>query len=139
MYVCLSVGLSETILLSSLHILSHHSQCDLPSVGFLGNENQLDKYCQDKGFHAWFKTSAKENIGIEEAARCLTAKVSLGSSYVIFGTGLSETTTPHYVYNTHTQTPQILEKGESIEHPQSDPDGIILKADPVTEKRRCCS
>ena len=45
MSVCLSVGLSETILLSSLHILSHPSQCDLPSMGFLGNVNQLGSIC----------------------------------------------------------------------------------------------
>lgn len=50
-------------------------QCDLASEGFLGNINQLDDYCREKGFHAWFETSAKENIGIEEAARSLVAKV----------------------------------------------------------------
>jgi hypothetical protein len=42
---------------------------------FLGNINQLDDYCREKSFHAWFETSAKENIGIEEAARSLVAKV----------------------------------------------------------------
>ena len=51
-------------------------QCDLASEGFLGNINQLDEYCREKNFHAWFETSAKENIGIEEAARSLVAKVS---------------------------------------------------------------
>ena len=51
-------------------------QCDLASEGFLGNINQLDEYCREKGFHAWFETSAKENVGIEEAARSLVAKVS---------------------------------------------------------------
>ena len=50
-------------------------QCDLASEGFLGNINQLDEYCREKGFHAWFETSAKENIGIDEAARSLVAKV----------------------------------------------------------------
>lgn len=51
------------------------SQCDLSSEGFLGNVSQLDDYCRDKGFAAWFETSAKENIGIDEAARRLVAKV----------------------------------------------------------------
>jgi len=37
--------------------------------------SQLEEYCKDKGFHAWFETSAKENKGIDEAARCLVAKV----------------------------------------------------------------
>ena len=50
-------------------------QCDLASEGFLGNVSQLEEYCKDKGFHAWFETSAKENKGIDEAARCLVAKV----------------------------------------------------------------
>ena len=52
-------------------------QCDLASEGFLGNVNQLDEYCKDKNFHAWFETSAKENVGIDEAARCLVAKVTM--------------------------------------------------------------
>lgn len=55
-------------------------QCDLVSETFLGNVSQLDEYCRDKGFHAWFETSAKDNTGIDEAARCLVAKVSLEPS-----------------------------------------------------------
>ena len=58
------------------YVMCHCMQCDLASEGFLGNINQLDEYCREKGFHAWFETSAKENIGIEEAARSLVAKVS---------------------------------------------------------------
>ena len=42
----------------------------------------MDEYCQDKGFHAWFKTSAKEDIGIDEAARCLVAKASVIPQHV---------------------------------------------------------
>ena len=57
------------------YILFPSLQCDLANEGFLGNINQLDDYCREKGFHAWFETSAKENVGIDEAARCLVAKV----------------------------------------------------------------
>ena len=60
-----------------MYSLSPLIQCDLANEGFLGNINQLDDYCREKGFHAWFETSAKENVGIDEAARCLVAKVSL--------------------------------------------------------------
>ena len=60
----------------SLSSFSLASQCDLASEGFLGNVSQLDDYCKEKGFAGWFETSAKENIGIDEAARCLVAKVS---------------------------------------------------------------
>ncbi|XP_003388475.1 PREDICTED: ras-related protein Rab-32-like [Amphimedon queenslandica] len=51
------------------------NKCDLASEGFLGNVGQLDDYCKEKGFAGWFETSAKENIGIDEAARCLVAKI----------------------------------------------------------------
>lgn len=60
---------------SSSHSIYHCLQCDLSSEGFLGNVNQLDDYCRDKGFHSWFQTSAKDNIGIDDAARSLVAKV----------------------------------------------------------------
>lgn len=51
------------------------NKCDLASEGFLGNVNQLDDYCKEKNFVSWFETSAKENIGIDEAARSLVAKI----------------------------------------------------------------
>ena len=52
-------------------------QSDLTGEGFLGNVNQLDEYCKEKGFEGWFETSAKENTGIEEASRFLVSKVSV--------------------------------------------------------------
>ena len=36
----------------------------------------MEEYCRDKGFIKWFETSAKENINIDEAAKCLVDKVS---------------------------------------------------------------
>jgi len=36
----------------------------------------MDEYCKERGFIAWFETSAKENINIEDAAKCLVTKVS---------------------------------------------------------------
>ena len=60
----------------SLSSFSLTSQCHLASGGFLGNASQLDDYCKEKGFAGWFETSAEENIGIDEAAQCLVAKVS---------------------------------------------------------------
>ena len=45
------------------------------SKDFQDRVDHLDAYCRDKGFHAWFETSAKEDIGIDEAIRCLAAKV----------------------------------------------------------------
>lgn len=37
---------------------------------------KMEEYCKEKGFAAWFETSAKENINIEEAARALVQKVA---------------------------------------------------------------
>lgn len=53
----------------------HTYQCDKLSKDFQDRVDHLDAYCRDKGFHAWFETSAKEDIGIDEAIRCLAAKV----------------------------------------------------------------
>lgn len=36
----------------------------------------MDEYCKEKGFSAWFETSAKENTNIDEAAKCLIEKVN---------------------------------------------------------------
>ncbi len=41
----------------------------------MNNSVQMCEFCRDKGFTSWFETSAKENINIDEAARCLVAKV----------------------------------------------------------------
>ncbi|KAL5493160.1 hypothetical protein EMCRGX_G014298 [Ephydatia muelleri] len=49
---------------------------DLISESFLGKDAQmLDNFCKENGFAAWFKTSAKENIGLEEAAMALVHKI----------------------------------------------------------------
>ena len=50
-------------------------QCDQTKEGLVNNSAQMDEYCKDKGFTQWFETSAKENINIDEAARCLVSKV----------------------------------------------------------------
>ena len=42
----------------------------------MNNASQMEEFCRDKGFVTWFETSAKENINIDEAARCLVSKVS---------------------------------------------------------------
>ena len=47
------------------------------SKDFQDKVEHLDEFCKDKGFHAWFQTSAKEDTGIDEAS-----KVSLQQRYV---------------------------------------------------------
>nr|XP_002130668.1 ras-related protein Rab-32-like [Ciona intestinalis] len=43
--------------------------------GLLSNKQQMDNYCDEKGFVAWFETSAKANINIDEAAKYLIDKI----------------------------------------------------------------
>lgn len=35
----------------------------------------MKEYCEENGFTAWFETSAKDNINIDEAAKVLVEKV----------------------------------------------------------------
>lgn len=35
----------------------------------------MDEYCKENNFSAWFETSAKENINIDDAARSLVSQV----------------------------------------------------------------
>jgi hypothetical protein len=35
----------------------------------------MNEFCAEKGFAGWFETSAKENIGLDEAATFLVNKV----------------------------------------------------------------
>ena len=57
-------------------------QCDQVSEGLYSNTAQMNEFCAEKGFAGWFETSAKENIGIDEAASFLVNKASI---YFILG------------------------------------------------------
>lgn len=52
-------------------------QCDQQKEGIVNSASKMDEFCKEKGFSAWFETSAKENINIEEAARSLVKKVRI--------------------------------------------------------------
>jgi len=51
------------------------NKCDLVKEGFAKNTAQMDKYCEEHGFAGWFETSAKDNINIEQSAKCLVGKI----------------------------------------------------------------
>ncbi|XP_057309512.1 ras-related protein Rab-32-like [Hydractinia symbiolongicarpus] len=51
------------------------NKCDQPKEGMVNNSHQMDKFCEEKDFIKWFETSAKENIGIDEAAKFLVQKI----------------------------------------------------------------
>lgn len=39
------------------------------------NNQQMNEFCQDKGFIGWFETSAKDDINVEQAAKFLVSKI----------------------------------------------------------------
>lgn len=53
-----------------------NQQSDQPKEGIAGNREKMNEFCQQQGFSAWFETSAKDNINIDEAANFLVSKVT---------------------------------------------------------------
>merc|ERR1711862_506833 len=52
------------------------NKCDLAgNEGICQDRRQMDKFCEENGFINWFETSAKSSVGIEDAAKCLVAKI----------------------------------------------------------------
>ncbi|ENN81134.1 hypothetical protein HUJ04_012556 [Dendroctonus ponderosae] len=51
------------------------NKCDQQKEGLVTNPAKMDEYCRENNFAAWFETSAKDNINIDEAARALVEKV----------------------------------------------------------------
>lgn len=50
-------------------------QCDQTKQGLVTTPAKMDEYVKEHGFTAWFETSAKDNINIEESAKALVSKV----------------------------------------------------------------
>jgi hypothetical protein len=38
-------------------------------------QSQMDKFVKEKEFLDWFETSAKDNLNIDEACKCLVTKI----------------------------------------------------------------
>jgi len=49
------------------------NKCDIPGVVI--DSELLDKFAKDNGFCGWFATSAQNNVGVDEAFKCLTSKI----------------------------------------------------------------
>jgi Ras-related protein Rab-32 len=49
------------------------NKCDLPSE--TPGAQQMEDFCKENNFLAYFPTSAKEDLGISDAARCLVAQI----------------------------------------------------------------
>ncbi len=46
-----------------------------PKDGLGRNKEEMDKFCAEHGFAGWFETSAKDNVGIDKAAKALVQKI----------------------------------------------------------------
>jgi small GTP-binding protein len=51
------------------------NKCDLAREAFVQTQEQMDAFCKEHKFAAWFETSAKDNIGIDRAARFLVERI----------------------------------------------------------------
>ena len=47
------------------------NKCDLGKESFDKTDQEMNEYCEQHGFIGWFETSAKENKGIDDAAKAL--------------------------------------------------------------------
>ncbi|RWS04905.1 ras-related protein Rab-32-like isoform X3 [Dinothrombium tinctorium] len=66
--VCLSDGeLVPSVLLAN--------KCDLDEEQHVINSSIMNRFCEKHKFSAWFYTSAKNNINVEESANFLISKV----------------------------------------------------------------
>ncbi|CAH0562113.1 unnamed protein product [Brassicogethes aeneus] len=51
------------------------NKCDQPKEGIANVPAKMEEYCKEKGFTAWFETSAKDDINIDEAAKALVQTI----------------------------------------------------------------
>jgi len=51
------------------------NKSDQPKEGIAANRDKMNEFCQQQGFSAWFQTSAKDNINIDESANFLVSKI----------------------------------------------------------------
>jgi len=51
------------------------NKCDQPKEGIASSREKMNEFCQQQGFSAWFETSAKENINIDDSASFLVSRV----------------------------------------------------------------
>jgi len=51
------------------------NKIDLAKDGFAKSPSQMEQFCQEHAFQGWFETSAKDNQGIDMAAKFLIQKI----------------------------------------------------------------
>lgn len=53
----------------ALPVILLANKCDMVKTAL--NEEVMDQYCKENGFIAWFATSAKDNVNIDESVACI--------------------------------------------------------------------
>eukprot|EP01114_Cavostelium_apophysatum_P004177 TRINITY_DN14356_c0_g1_i1.p1 TRINITY_DN14356_c0_g1~~TRINITY_DN14356_c0_g1_i1.p1 ORF type:complete len:221 (+),score=19.98 TRINITY_DN14356_c0_g1_i1:110-772(+) len=67
-----TVGLEE----NPIPVILLANKIDLASKdGWMKSSSQMDQYCAENNFAGWFETSAKDNVGIDKAAKFLISKI----------------------------------------------------------------
>ncbi|NXQ90452.1 RAB38 protein, partial [Nyctibius grandis] len=56
------------------------NKCDQGIDVLMNNGIKMDQFCKENGFVGWFETSAKEDININEASRCLVKHIIASES-----------------------------------------------------------
>jgi len=52
-------------------------QCDQTKEGMVNSVAKMDEFCKENMFSAWYETSAKENVHIDDAAKTLVSQVQM--------------------------------------------------------------
>lgn len=59
-----------------LNVTNFFVQCDQQKEGIVNTPAKMDEYCKENNFSAWYETSAKEDINIDDAAKSLVTQVN---------------------------------------------------------------
>ncbi|XP_055690540.1 ras and EF-hand domain-containing protein isoform X1 [Lutzomyia longipalpis] len=63
------------------------NKCDQEKQGFVCNSAKMDEYVRENKFTAWYETSAKENVNIEESAKALVTKILINDKTIVADPG----------------------------------------------------
>jgi len=66
-----TVGIEE----KPIPVILLANKIDLGKDVFVKTATQMDQYCKENSFAGWFETSAKDNTGIDKAAKFLISKI----------------------------------------------------------------